>query len=182
MRIRTLLALASLAAASVLPAAAQTLKPGLWEIHNKMNNPELDQAMQEMQKQMAAMPPDQRKQMEAMMAKQGVKMVPSGQGMAVQLCMTREMVERDEIPMDKSDCRITSKSRSGKTMHLAYSCSNPPSTGESQVTMASPEAYSSRMTVKTVVDGRPQTMSMEGSGKWLKGDCGNVKPLVPPKK
>ena len=37
-----------------LPAAAQTMKPGLWEIRNRMtNNPQMDQAMAEMQKQLA---------------------------------------------------------------------------------------------------------------------------------
>jgi len=181
MRIRTAFAVAALAAAC-LPATAQTLKPGLWEIHNKMNNPELDQAMKEMHKQMAAMPPEQRKQMEAMMARQGVKMVPSGQGMAVQMCMTREMVERNEIPLEKSDCKITSQSRSGNTVKMAYSCPNPPTTGESHITMASPEAYTSRMTVKSVVDGKAETMTMEGRGKWLQADCGNVQPVMPPKK
>ena len=39
-------------------AFAQSTAPGLWEIQNKMGgNPELDQAMAQMQKQMASMPP-----------------------------------------------------------------------------------------------------------------------------
>ena len=51
-------------------AFAQTTAPGLWAIQNKMGgNPELDKAMAEMQKQLAAMPPAQRKQMEAMMGR-----------------------------------------------------------------------------------------------------------------
>lgn len=60
------------------PVAAQSLKPGLWEINNKMQSSsgQVEKAMAEAQKQMAAMPPEQRKLMQDMMAKQGVAMAP----------------------------------------------------------------------------------------------------------
>jgi hypothetical protein len=164
--------------------SAQTMKPGLWEISNKMGgSPQMDQAMAEMQKQMASMTPEQRKQMEAMMAQRGMQMPAAGKGggMTIQMCMTKEQVERDEMPMDKSDCRITSQSKSGATLKMAYACTNPPSTGEGTFTVG-PETYSSHMTVKTVVNGKPETMTMEGNGKWLKADCGNIKPVERPKK
>jgi len=37
---------------------------------------------------------------------------------------------------------------------------------------------------KGVVHGglKPETMAMDGSGKWLSADCGSVKPLQPPAK
>jgi hypothetical protein len=168
-----------------LPVMGQTLKPGLWEIHNKMGgNAQMDQAMAEMQKQMASMSPAERKQMETMMAQRGMQMPQAGAGggMAMRICMTKEMVERNEMPMEKSDCKITSQSKSGNTMKMAFSCPNPPSTGETQFTLAGPEAYSSNITVKTVVDGKNETMTMDGSGKWLAADCGAVKPMGVPKK
>ena len=59
---RTLLACAALAAAAA--TSAQTLKPGLWEITNRMQGAagsKMDAAMAQMQKQMAAMSPEQRK-------------------------------------------------------------------------------------------------------------------------
>lgn len=182
MRMSPFVAVAAAAALS-LPVAAQNLKPGLWEINNKMDNPQMNQAMAEMQKQMAAMPPDQRKQMEAMLAKQGVKMGSGAGGMSVQTCMTKEMVERGHVPMDnKADCKITRQSRSGSTLNMAYTCSNPPSSGEGSFTYHGSEAYSSKMKVTTTVQGKPETMLMEGSGRWLKADCGNLKPMAPPKK
>src|SRR6478735_8072302 len=95
MRIASLMATCLLAAAC-LPAAAQSMKPGLWEIHNKMaGNAEMDQAMADMQKELASMSPAERKQMEAMMGKQGLKIggPAAGGGMSVQMCMTKEMVE-----------------------------------------------------------------------------------------
>jgi hypothetical protein len=170
-------------ALGALPVAAQTMKPGLWEIQNKVNNADMGAAMAEMQKQMAAMPAAERKRMEAMMSQQGVRMAPgAGGGMAMQVCMTREMVERNEVMPMEDGCRITRNQRSGNTTQLAFTCSKPPSSGEGQFTMNGPEAYSSRMVVKTGAGGKTGTTTMESSGKWLKADCGNVKPMVPPKK
>jgi hypothetical protein len=168
----------------VLPAGAQTMKPGLWEIHNKMSGGQMDQAMADMQKQFAQMPPEQRKQMEAAMARSGVRMTTpgAGGGMAMQVCMTKEMVERNEMPGQKGDCKTTSQQKSGNTMRMAFSCSNPPTTGESQVTFQGSDGYTSRTTIKQTVQGKTETTTMEASGKWLKADCGDVKPVVPPKK
>lgn len=179
------LVLAAVAAAAGA-AGAQTLKPGLWQITQQMQGGgELAQAMAQMQQQMAAMPPEQRKAMQEMLAKQGAQMPSAapGGGMAVKVCMTREMVERNDIAAQpQGDCRTTQQARSGNTMKVAFTCANPPSRGEGQVTIASPESYSSRVTVTTTVDGRPQKMDMNSSGKWLAADCGSVKPFAPPKK
>ncbi|HEX7889348.1 MAG TPA: DUF3617 domain-containing protein [Ramlibacter sp.] len=180
MRIPSLIACGVLAAAC-LPASAQSMKPGLWEIHNKMQGGEMDAAMAQMQQQMAQMSPAERKQMEAMMGKQGVRMAPSGGAMAVQVCMTKEMVERNDPPM-QDGCKVTRNQRSGNTHKFAFACSNPPSSGEGQVSYQGPEAYTSRMTVKSTTGGKTDTTTMEGSGKWLKADCGSVKPMQAPKK
>jgi hypothetical protein len=167
---------AAAALALVLPAAAQTMKPGLWEINNKMGGGQMDQAMSEVQKQLAQMPPEQRKQMEAMMAQRGVKMVPgTGGGMTVQACITREMAERNDVPM-QNGCTSTQQKKSGNRMQFTFRCTNPPSSGEGEVTFT-PDSYTSHTTVKTTVQGELQTMTMDATGKWLKADCGSVKPM-----
>lgn len=176
-----LLIVATLLAAAPLVAGAQSLKPGLWEIHHKSDNPQMAGAMAEMQQQMAQMPPEQRKQMEAMMAQQGVKMAPgAGGATAMQVCLTKEMVERNDVPM-QDGCRVTQQQRNGNLMKMAFACTNPPSSGEGQVTFNSPESYASRMTVRSMAQGRTDTTTMESNGKWLKADCGNVKPFTPRK-
>ena len=182
MRISFILATAVLAAAC-LPAGAQSLKPGLWEISNKMKgSAEMDQAMAQMQQQLASMPPEQRKQMEAMMAQRGMRMAPAaGGGMTVQMCMTREMVERNDVPM-QDGCTMTKQQRSGNTMKMAFNCTKPPSSGEGEFTFMGGEAYKSHMVVNTQARGKPETMEMDGTGKWLGADCGNVKPVGVPKK
>ena len=60
-------AVAAIIASAVLPAAAQTLKPGLWELTNKMQggSGQMQDSMAQMQKQIASMPPEPRKMMEA---------------------------------------------------------------------------------------------------------------------
>ena len=174
------LAIAAAAACAAFAASAQSnLKPGLWEMQHKMGgNPEMERAMEEARKQMASMPPEQRKQMEAMMAKQGVQMGPGGN--SVRMCLTKEQLERNEIPANQGDCKTTQQSRSGNTMKMAFTCSNPPSRGETQVTFSSPEAYSMKTTATSTVNGKPETVTMEGSGKWLGADCGSVKPMAAP--
>lgn len=175
MRMQTALATALLAAC--LPAAAQSLKPGLWEINNKMGgNAQMDQAMAQMQKELASMPPEQRKQMEAMMAQRGMSMPGgAGKGMTIQSCMTKEMAERNDVPM-QDGCKITKQERSGKTMKMAFACTNPPSSGDGEFTFVSDQAYTSKMNIKTTVEGKPQTMTMDASGKWLAADCGKLAP------
>lgn len=177
---RAFLPLALLLAAACPPAAAQNMKPGLWEMNNKMSGGQMDKAMVEMQKAMAGMSPAERKQMEEMMARQGVKMMPSAGGMTVQMCMTKEMVERNDMPM-QDGCKVTRNDRSGNKVKFAFTCSNPPSSGEGETTFA-PETYTSHMTMKSVVNGKPETTTMNGTGKWLKADCGNVKPVQLPAK
>ena len=175
-------AIAAAIAAAALPAAAQSLKPGLWEVTNKMQggSGQMQNAMSEMQKQLASMPPEQRKMIEEQMAKSGVKMGSGGPagGMSVKICMTKEMVEKNEMPAQQGDCKTTAQSRVGNTMKMAFACTNPPSSGDGQVTFNGSESYSSKMNVSTQVDGKPEKMDMEGTGKWLGADCGNVKPLV----
>ena len=138
---------------------------------------ELDKEMAEMQQQMATMPPEQRKMMEDMMAKQGVSMGAGGPGtMSVRICMTKEMAERDQIPAARSDCKNTVSPRSGNSMKFSFSCTNPPSSGEGQTTFLSPEHYTSRMTLNAGTRAKPEKTNMDGSGKWLSADCGAVKP------
>ena len=148
-------------------AGAQNLKPGLWEVTHKMQtgSGQMEQGMAQMQQQMAGMPPEQRKMMEEMMAKQRRQGAAPAGGMSVKVCMTKEMVEKNELPAQQGDCTTTHQSRSGNTMKMAFSCTNPPSTGEGQVTFKSPEAYSMKMVMTSTVEGKPEKMNMDGIGQ-----------------
>ena len=166
-------------------ATAQTMKPGLWEVSNKMTggSGEMEKGMAEMQKQLASMPPEQRKMMEDMMAKQGASMgAGSGGGMSAKVCLTKDMVESNQVAAKQGDCQQTNSSRTGNTMKFAFVCTKPSSSGEGQMTFVSPEAYTMKMAINTAVKGKPETMNMDASGKFLSSECGAIKPIVMPKK
>lgn len=172
----TALACASLGGAA--HAQAQKMRPGLWE-HSftmKSQSGQMEKAMSEMHQQMAAMPPEQRKMMEQMMAQQGMGVGTPGK--SVKVCITKEQAERDEIPQQEGNCTQQVVQRSGNTIKVKFSCAgNPPTSGEGEITFLSPTAYTGKTTVNTTVDGKPERMTMDQTGKWLSGDCGSIKPL-----
>ncbi|MBT9508004.1 DUF3617 domain-containing protein [Rhodoferax sp.] len=176
--------LAAALASSAFGATAQTMKPGLWEISNKMTSSsgEMEKAMGEAQKQLAGMSPSDRKMMEDMMAKQGVGMGKGAGTTAMKICMTKEMAERNEVATQQGDCKHTNSPRAGNTMKFSFVCAKPPSSGEGQVTFVSPEAYAMKMTLNTTANGKPEKMNMDATGKFMSTDCGNIKPISMPKK
>ena len=161
-----------------LPALAQSTKPGLWEITSKMGgSAEMDKAMAQMQQQMASMPPAQRKQMEDMMAKQGVSVGATGKAITARVCITPEMASRDEMPQHDGNCKQTSKERSGNTVRFKFACTGKEATsGEGEYTFISDKQHKGRTVVNSTAKGKPERMEMEHSGKWIAADCGDLKP------
>lgn len=178
MMLRTLSALILLASATA--ASAQSMKPGLWEITNNVQSggKDMTAAMAQMEKQMAAMPPEQRKMMQDMMAKQGVQMGAGGSGgMRIKMCLTQEMVDRNAVaPQQQGNCTHTTSPRVGGTMKYSFQCTQPVSSGQGEVTFTSPEAYSMKMTMTSA----QRNMDMQATGKWLGSNCGDIKPIQVP--
>ncbi|MES2414152.1 MAG: DUF3617 domain-containing protein [Pseudomonadota bacterium] len=175
--------LAGLALAA-LPMRAQTMRPGLWEASNKLGgSPETGKAMAQMQQQMAAMPPAQRKAMEEMLAKQGVGMgTTTAQGMVLKMCITKEMAERNQLPVQQQGSCITTTTEKSRTgMRIQFTCTNPPSKGDGRFTFAGDTAYTMKMKVTGTGQGTAKTTTVDTSAKWLAADCGAIKPMVMPK-
>jgi hypothetical protein len=167
--------LATITLAMATGAAAQTMKPGLWEINNKTGSGEMEKAM-------AGMPTEQRKQMQDMLAKQGMGQ-GGASGMSVKMCMTQEMAERNERPsQQQGNCETSHSPRSGNAIKFSYTCAQPQSSGEGQITYVSDTAYTMKIATTATVRGKAEQMNMDASGKWLSADCGNVKPIASPKK
>lgn len=171
------------AALIVPPALAQSrsskLSPGLWE-HGfaiKTAGGEIEKAMKEMQQSLASLPPEQRRQMEAMMAQQGMSVGPKGN--TVRVCVTKEEAERDQLPEAQEGC-TQSATRNGNVWSIAFKCPGPPpSSGDGTVTLQSPTAYAGVMNFVTTNEGRTEKMQMTTSGKWLGTSCGSIKPAKP---
>jgi len=189
---------------TAMPLQAETIKvdmkAGLWE--NKViwggggtdGTPAIqpDQvkiAMEEMKKQLANMSPEQRKQMEAMMAQSGMKVTDNGvsfnnsqveispTGTNAKLCITQAQIDRGELPDDVQGCESTLKQISATQFKSIHVCSGQYSgTGESEVTFHSPKHYTGAGKMNQVMDGEKRTMEFKMEGQWLAADCGDVKP------
>ena len=166
-------------------AAAQNMKPGLWEMSTQMKgNGQMGEAMAEAQRELANMPPEQRKMMQDMMAKQGVN-IAAGPGGTIlsKMCLTREMVELNQMPVhEKGNCTNTVSNQSAAGMNMKFVCTDPAATGEGRVNFKGDSAYDMKMTMNTTHQGKAMTTTMDASGKWLGADCGAIKPLALPKK
>ncbi|HEY1102995.1 MAG TPA: DUF3617 domain-containing protein [Burkholderiaceae bacterium] len=177
--IATMLAGTCLLAASAATAQQQKMQPGLWD-HSftmKSQSGKTESAMAQMQQQMASLPPEQRKMVEQMLARQGVSMGPKGN--SVKVCITKEQAELDSIPQ-REGCTQKVQRVGANTVKVSFSCQGgrgePPSSGEGTLQFSSPKAYDGTFVVKTVVDGKPDQVEMTQSGKWLAADCGAIKP------
>lgn len=175
---RLLLTLCALLLAG--PAAAQKLSPGLWEHSVTMNSAggEMAAAMAKMQQEMAALSPEHRKMMQDMMARQGMSIGGTGQTMAVKTCITPEQAARDQVPPPDDNCRMTSQERSGNTLRVKFECTGEhKGSGEGEYTFISDKAHKGRTVLTTTVNGKPERIEMDHSGRWLAADCGTTKPM-----
>jgi len=163
--------------------ATSAMRPGLWEYTStvKSQNGQMEQAMGQMEEQMASLPPEQRKKMEKMMASHGVAKSPKGN--TIQVCVTKEDAKQGlAVPTKNGQCQQQIVRRSGSTVWFKYACKgNPPSSGEGEYTINDNSAYKGKMTMHTTVEGRAEVVQMNHSGKWISNNCGNIKPYSPPK-
>lgn len=173
-----LTALLLAAAAGAAAQGQQRILPGLWEHTMALQGSPAQSAdaMRQMREQMAALPPEQRKMMEQMMARQGVGLGPSAN--TVRVCISPEQARRGELPKDDGDCKHQIVERKGNTLRYKFSCSGTDSSsGEGEYTLISDKAYSGKGVINTLLDGKPERMTMNQSGKWIGADCGDIKPV-----
>lgn len=160
------------------------MKPGLWDVNTKMKsaNGDLEKAMAGMQEALASMPADQRKQMEEMMAKQGVQVgAGTGGALITKVCMSKEMVERNSFPIHNSgNCTERRGPIINGKMKASYSCTNPQSSGEAEFIFNGDTSFAMKMKSVSTRAGESEKMSMESAGRWLGADCGSIKPLAIP--
>jgi hypothetical protein len=164
-----------------LSAPALTMKPGLWELSSKISSsdPAVQQSLAAMRQHMANMSPEQRQQIEQAMRQHGVQ-IDVGPGGAVRttMCMTREMIERQEFPVQEGDCRQTTTRVSDTRVKVAFSCTNPADvSGDGEVTILNDTSYRARMRVRSD-HGAAET---DVTGKWLGSNCGSIPPINIPR-
>lgn len=188
-----------------LPVMAQSVKvdmaPGLWENKmqytgdgaaqmQQMQSAQMETAMAEMKKQFAAMPPEQRKQMEALMEQSGVKMSEEGisfqnnqvqisaDGATAKNCVTQAQIDSGDMGMDDSEeCTSTLTQVSKNRFKSVQVCTGEnPSRSEGDITFISPKRYSGTGNMTQTVNGQSHKLTVAIEGTWLGSDCGDIKP------
>lgn len=154
-----------------LPAsAANQMKPGLWEMKMKSD------AMKNMPKIPAA-------QIEQM-RKMGIEIPQIEDGaMLTQVCVTKEMAESKSMPgMDQHDagCEAKNHKQNGNSFTVDIVCDGPQVKGQGKAkgSFSGNEGFTSTYDFKGSMAGRPVDQHHETVGKWLKADCGSVKPYT----
>lgn len=156
------------------PAAAQEIRPGLWEIKHDMQipgQPDLSTQMAQMQammkEQLKNMPAEQRRMMEQRM---GARMADNG---ATRICLTPEDVKAGIVREGhrQGQCTFTKVQRTGKTWQAHMQCTEPPGEGDFKVTVHGPTHYSSEGVLTNKEHGR---MVMKTEARHVSSDCGNV--------
>ncbi|MBL8502884.1 MAG: DUF3617 family protein [Rhodocyclaceae bacterium] len=169
------LALSLLAA----PAFAGDMKAGLWEmktLRQVVDGQDMQAQMRQMQQQMAGLPPEQRKQMEAMMGRQGMGMGPGG---AMRMCISEEMAKRDAPVLDPDgQCQPAKVSRSGNTVRYEIDCmmEGRRSQGKGESTFSGNSVHS-RMDMVTMDASGRHTMQSESQMTYLGPDCKGLAPV-----
>jgi len=183
MKLPTVLLLSTAALCAAGAAQAQKVAPGLWEhtMTMKSQGGQMEAAMAQMQEQLSRMTPEQRKQMEAMMANRGgggAMAIAAGKPTSVKVCITPEQAARDEIPQtQQGNCQQTSRERTGNMLKFKFTCTGErPATGSGEYTFSSDKAHTGRMVVETMMRGQAERIEMDHAGRWLAADCGDVKP------
>lgn len=160
-------------------ALGHKMKPGLWEnsFTVKSQSGKIEKAMGDLKSKMASMPPEQRKMMEEMMAKQGLGI--SQEASSVKVCISKEQAENLEIPQGQNqNCTHEVVNRTANSVKVKFDCKGVRDTsGEGEFTLTSPTAYNGKSIVHTTVDGKDDRMDMTQKGKWLSSECGDIKPF-----
>ncbi|WP_051971354.1 DUF3617 domain-containing protein [Massilia sp. 9096] len=180
MNIRTtLIALLASSTALALPAFAQDMKPGLWEQTNNAtySDGKVQANMSDIQKMIANLSPEQRQHVQQMMQQNGVQMDLANGAMSSKLCITREMIERKQLPIQEGDCRTQMTPAGDNRLQVSFTCTRPHASGEGEMTVDSPTTYRAQMRIHNQ-DQPNQVVNMDVAGRWLGADCGSVRPAT----
>jgi hypothetical protein len=191
MRNQLVVAVAALAAFVVVDglAAGFGLKAGLWEsriVKHVMDGRDMTSqmtgAMSQMQNNLSRLPPEKRAQMEAMMKEHGA--LTAGTAGTTKLCISAAMAARDKPMVDpEGRCQPAKINQGGNRTTFEFNCNTNGTvmTGKGE-SMATGDVITSRVDISTLkANGEKHVMHNETEMRFLGSDCGDVKPIAPPK-
>jgi hypothetical protein len=166
-------------------AAGSGLKAGLWEItqvkqvvDGKDMGEEMATRQSQMQQALAAMPADQRKQMEARLAQRGFSLTGKN-GAGNRVCVSAQMAARDKPLIDpQGQCQPSKVDRAGSKTTFEFNCSNEGRTmsGKGESTVGDGTLVTSMDMTANDAEGGSHKVHSETQMKYLGPDCQGVKP------
>lgn len=106
-------------------------------------------------------------------------------GFSTKICMTQADVNNDKPQMPtqpNNPCKVTSSKVVGQTYSAETACSGQMvGTSHFEITYDKPEHYAGHSVFNGTVGGQKFSSNTKFEGKWLKADCGDVKPMTQPK-
>jgi hypothetical protein len=166
-------------------ASAQqvNIKPGLWQfdmtLPGKMSGNPMAAYLKQMKSQMASMPPEQRKEIEATLADLEARGTEfTGDGMRTKECLTKENIANFDF-LDKKGMESCTRKMSPTPggMHVNMKCTRPQMNVDASLKYQGEKAYTFESTTTMPgPDGTPMVQKSNGTAKWLSGDCGKLKP------
>lgn len=165
------------------------LKPGLWEMHIVKQvtdghdmSAQVAAAGAQMEQMLASMPADQRARVEGMMKQNGAPSFASNG--SIRMCISPEIAKRDAPIVDREGhCQPSALNRSGNRTTFEINCKTKSGdiTGKGE-SVSSGDLITTKMDATTHdAGGATHTMHTESELKYLGTDCGDVKPMTPPK-
>lgn len=178
--------LSTLATLAVLPATAQSIKPGLWEVTSgapvgSVGNTRITPGHMALAKDLlAAMPAEQRRQVESAMANAGAgDMQLTDNGVTLKQCISKEQAaDYSSLIIREGNCTVQRTPLVAGAAKFNMSCTNPAANGSGTIRFQGDTGYALDMTMTTNINGQNMTNKMDATGKWLAADCGNIKPMA----
>ncbi len=177
---KTFAVVATLAHLTAWPGthAQSALKPGLWEMHTLRSVvdgqdqlPSLRAAQAQMRERLAAVPPKDRKQMEARLG--------SAEDGPPRVCVSAEMAKNETLirPPELSGCAEPTFKRSGNRITYQRVCLNGAATIIGETEVSGDQVKTKVLTVATENDGSKRSMETETLLKFVGSNCDGILPL-----
>ena len=157
---------------------APPIKPGLWQVRSEREVDGQTAKMPDMSEHLKNMPPETRRQMEAMLKQRGVDM--SGGGLNdMKICLSKDSVDPDQWQRNQGSCKTDYVSRGATTWKWHTSCREPASETDGEAHFTSSDSYTVKTATTMTIRGEPRTTRMTLNSQWLGPDCGDLKPVTP---
>jgi hypothetical protein len=175
-RLALSLCMSAMGVASAQAQSTPPIKPGLWQVRSERV---VDgQKAPPMEARMNNLPPEARKQIEAMMKQRGVDM--SGGSGDIKICLNKDSLDQNQWLGQKNgphSCKTDFTNRSGSRWTWHSSCTEPKSETDGEAIFNGPESYTIKVATTMTLKGETRTSNMTNTSKWLSADCGGLQPV-----